>query len=298
MSIGAGVINGVLALLLAPMFEGVVRKVKAIIHSRQGPPLLQPYIDIMKLFGKEDLRCASSIIFRFAPAGTLAVYLVVALITPMGLPGVGLGGDMITWFFFMILGLVALIIMAASSGNPFAETGAAREIMLLLSVEPIVVAGLITAAMKSGGLQLTDMMAWNLTHGPSISMIFAGIALFLAFQPLLSKMPSEMAEADMETAEGLFMEQSGPNLALIKIALLIRQMVYCFLLVQVFVPWPAIGAWPLSVCASFAKVLIVFVLATVVNVVCPRLRVDQAVSYMGKVLIIALAAIALASFGL
>lgn len=298
MSVGTVVINGAIALLLAPLFEGVVRKVKAIVHSRKGPPITQGYIDILKLLGKEDLRCTGCAIFRFAPAIALAAFLVVALLTPMGAsPAVGLSGDMVTWIYFLTLGAAAIILMAAASGNPFAQTGGAREIMMLLSVEPIVVAALITAAVKSGSLQLADMAAWNLSHGPTVSMVSAGIAFFLALQAVLGKLPFDIVEAETEVVGGPFIEQSGPSLATIKLALLVRQLVYCFLLVQIFVPWPVFNFWPLTVAVALVKVLVLFVLAAVIEAVSPRLRIDQAMSYMGRILFVALAALAFAAIG-
>lgn len=298
MSASTVVVNGAIALLLAPLFEGVVRKIKAVIHSRKGPPITQAYIDIMKLLAKEDLRCTASAIFRFAPAVALASFLVVALLTPMGAsPSTGLAGDMVAWIYFLTLGAAAIITMAGASGNPFAQAGAAREIMMLLSVEPIVVAALITAAIKSGSLQLADMTAWNLSHGPSVSMVSAGVAFFLALQATLGKLPFDVVEAESEIVGGPLVELSGPNLATVKIALLVRQLVYSFLLVQIFVPWPALGPWPLAVASALVKVLVLFALAAVIEAVSPRLRMDQAMSYMGRVLFVALAALAFATIG-
>ena len=297
MSASTLIVNGLIALLLAPLFDGVVRKVKAIIHSRKGPPITQVYIDILKLLGKEDLRCTASALFRFAPAVALAAFLVVALLTPMGTPRPGLPGDMVTWIYFLTLGAAAIIVLAAASGNPFAEAGAAREVMMLLSVEPIVVAALITAAIKSGSMQLADMTAWNIAHGPSVSMVSAGIAFFLALQAALGKLPFDIAEAESEIVDGPLIELSGPKLATMKLALLIRQLVYSFLLVQIFIPWPVVSPWPLSVLAALTKVLALFVLAAVIEAVSPRLRMDQAISYMGRVLFVALAALAFAAIG-
>ena len=298
MSVGVLLINGAIALFLAPLFEGIVRKVKAIIHSRQGPPITQAYIDILKLLGKEDLRCTRNLIFRYAPAAVLASFFIVALLTPMVAPSVaGLSGDMVTWIYFLTLGAAALIVMAAASENPFAEAGGAREIMMLLSVEPIVVAALITGAIKASSMRLTDMAAWNLAHEPSVSMACAGIAFFLALQATLGKLPFDIVEAESEIAGGPLIEQSGPNLALLKIGLLIRQLVYAFLLVQIFIPWPNISSWPLALLAAIIKVLILFVLAAVVEAVSPRLRMDQAMNFMGRVLFVALAALAFAVIG-
>jgi formate hydrogenlyase subunit 4 len=297
MLVTTAIINGAVALLLAPIFDGVVRKVKAVIHSRKGPPLVQTYIDIFKLLGKEDLRCTTSAMFRFAPAVVLASFLVVAALTPLGTGGTGVQGDMITWLYFLVLGAAVIIMMAAASANPFASAGAAREMMMLLSVEPIVVAALLTAAVKSQSLRLTDMSAWNIAGGPSISMVTAGIAFFLALQATMGKLPFDISEAESEIVDGPLVEQSGPSLALLKLALLVRQIVYALLMVQIFVPWPVLKSWPLAVLAALIKVLILFVLWAVVEAVNPRMRIDKAMNYMGRLLFVSLAALAFAMIG-
>lgn len=291
------IVNGAVALLLAPVFDGAARKVKAIIHSRKGPPIVQTYIDILKLLGKEDLRCTASAVFRFAPAVALASFLVVAALLPMGAGGAGTRGDMVSWIYFLTLGAAAIVVMAGASGNPFASMGAAREIMMLLSVEPIVVAALITAAVKSQSLRLTDMMNFNIGAGPSVSMVTAGVAFFLALQATMGKLPFDIAEAESEIVEGPMVEQSGPSLALLKVALLVRQLVYAVLLVQLFIPWPLVKPWPLAVVAALLKVLILFVIAAVIEAVSPRMRVDKAMGYMGRILFVAIAALAFAMIG-
>lgn len=298
MHAGTIVTNGLIALLLAPLFDGVTRKVRAFIHSRKGPPVTQTYMDILKLLGKEDLRCTTNPIFRFAPAAAFASFLVAAILTPMGAsPGTGLSGDMIVWIYFLTFGAAAIILMASASGNPFAKMGGAREIMLLLSVEPIVVAALITAAMKSKSLQLTDMSAYNLAAGPSVSLAVAGIALFLALQATLGRLPFDIAEAESEIIEGPLMEQSGPNLALLKMGLLVRQSMFSYILVMIFIPWPALSPWPLMALAAAVKVAVLFVVAAVIEALSPRLKIDQAMTYMTRVLFVALAALAFAAIG-
>jgi len=298
MSIATAAINGVIVLVLAPLFDGVARKLRAFIHSRKGPPITQVYIDIMKLLGKQDLRCTTSWVFRFAPALALSAFLVGAMLTPMGVKsGTGIPGDMVTWIYVLTLGAAAIVVMASASRNPLSEVGGAREVVMMLSVEPVVVAGLLTAALKSQSMRLSDMVAWNLANGPTVSMVCAGVAFFLMLQAMIGRLPFDLVEAESEIVEGPLMEQSGPNLAVLKIAMLVRQLVYSFLFVQIFVPWPVVSPWPWAAAAAAGKVLVLFIIAAVVEAVSPRLRIDQAMSYMGKVLFIGWTAVAFAVIG-
>ncbi len=60
MSIVHAFVNVVLFLLLAPLFDGVMRKITARVQSRQGPPVIQPYYDLLKLLGKERMSSAGT----------------------------------------------------------------------------------------------------------------------------------------------------------------------------------------------------------------------------------------------
>ncbi|MCL6519525.1 MAG: NADH-quinone oxidoreductase subunit H [Armatimonadetes bacterium] len=296
--VGGVLVNVILILLLAPLFEGVMRKLKAVVHSRKGPPITQPYIDIFKLLGKEDLRPNDGLLFRIAPVVALGAFLTVAALTPMGFgPPLGVAGDIIVWVYIVSLAAVAIMLGAFASGNPFSYEGASREMMMLLTVEPIVIASLLTAAFKAKSLLISDMVGWNSINGPTVSLIFAGIAFFLALQANLGRLPFDIVEAEQEIVEGPFMEYSGPRLALYKLVFYVRQLVFSFLFVSVFVPWPVVGSNILAFLIGLVKVLILLILVAVIDVVNPRLRIDQLMNYMARVLFVAFAALAFAVIG-
>ena len=295
---GGAVLNIGLALLLAPLFDGVMRKVKAVVHSRKGPPITQPYRDIFKLLGKEDLQSGGGAIFRAAPIVGLGAILVAAALTPMGMkPPLGMAGDTIVWVYVMSIVAVATMLGAFASGNPFAYAGAGREMMMVLSVEPIAVIALLTAAVKAQSLLMGNMMDWQLTHGPSPSMILAGVAFFLALQANVGRLPFDIVEAEQEIVGGPFIEYSGPRLALCKLTFYARQVVFSFVLVSIFVPWPAVHLASLAVVIGLVKVLVVLVLVSVIDSVMPRLRIDQSMGYMSRVLFVSLAALVFAMIG-
>ena len=298
MFIAGALLNVILVILLAPLFEGIVRKLKAVIHSRKGPPITQPYIDILKLLGKEDLQMGGGTLFKVAPMISLGAMLLAATLTPLwGKAPLGMTGDIIVWVYVMSLSAVAVMLGAFSSGNPFCYTGASREMMVLLSAEPVAVVALLTAGVKAKSLLMGSVIGYQVSHGPSMSMAFAGIAFFLALQANIGKLPFDMVEAEQEIADGPFMEYSGPRLALYKLAFYIRQLIFSFLLVSIFVPWPGLSLAPLVLVAGLVKVLVVFVLIGLIDSVNPRLRIDQAMTYMGRVLFVSLAALAFAVIG-
>ena len=207
---GLALLNLALVLLLAPLYEGVLRKLKAALHSRKGPPLTQPFLDTLKLLGKEDLRTAGGVVYAAFPALALASVLLLATMVPIGgAPPLGFAGDIIGFLYIASMSAVLLILAAFGSGSPFAAVGGSREMMMLLSVEPVIAVTLVIAAMKAGTLSIAGILDWQLANGPSISMVLAGIALFLAIQAQAGKLPFDIPEADQEVLGGPLVEQSG-----------------------------------------------------------------------------------------
>lgn len=299
LALALALLNVAVALLLSPLAEGVMRKLKAIVHSRQGPPLTQPYLDLLKLLGKEDLRATGGLPYALAPALTLGSVLLLATLVPLGAaPPLGFAGDLVVLIYVAATSAVALILTAFASGSPYAAVGGSREMMMLLSVEPVLAVALVVGAVKAGTLSVGGILAWNAGHGPTISMAIAAVALFLALQAQAGKLPFDIPEADQEIMGGPLIEQSGPRLALFRWALWAKQLIFALLLVQVFVPWPHLGIVPLDAALTLVKALAVLVLVGVIDAVNPRLRIEQAMGYYMRVALSALAALAFAVIGM
>lgn len=298
-ALGLALLDAALVLLLAPLYEGVLRKLKAALHSRIGPPVMQPFLDTLKLLGKEDLRTSGGIAYTVAPALALASVLLLATLVPVGgAPPFAFAGDVIAILYIAAISTVLLILTAYASGSPYAAVGGSREMMLLLAVEPVVAVALVVGAMKAGTLSAHGIVQWNSDHGPTISMVMAGIALFLALQAQAGKLPFDIAEADQELMGGPLVEQSGPRLALFRWTLWAKQLVLALLLVELFVPWPRTGLLPVDLLFALLKAAVVLVLVAVVDVVNPRLRVEQAMGYFLRVAFSSLAALAFAVIGM
>jgi len=291
-------LNVALALLLSPLAEGVMRKLRAAIHSRQGPPFTQPYWDILKLLGKEDLRSTSGAVYALLPAVTLGSVLLLATLIPMGgAAPLAFAGDMIVVLYVAAMSTVLIMVVGFSSASPYASVGSSREMMMLLCVEPTLAVALVAGAFKAGTLALGGIVDQQVRNGPSISMAIGGVAFFLALQAVAGKLPFDIAEADQEIMGGPLVEQSGPRLALLRWAMWTKQLLLAVLLVEVFCPWPRFGIYPIDLVLTAVKVLIVLVLVEVVEVVNPRLRIDQAMAYYMRVAVSSLAALAFAVIG-
>jgi len=291
-------LNAAIAGLLSPLYEGLLRKVRATIHSRIGPPVTQPYWDLLKLLGKEDLRSVGGVAYAALPSLALGSVLLLATLAPMGgAAPLSFAGDMIVVLYVAAMSSVLIMFCGLASGSPYGSIGSSREMMMALSVEPVLALALVVGAFKARSLALASMTAFQTSNGPSISMAIAGLAFFLALQAQAGKLPFDIAEADQEIMGGPLVEQSGPRLAFLRWAIWTKQLVLAFLLVEVFLPWPRFGVLPFDLLTSGIKVLAVLLLVEVVDVVNPRLRIDQAMGYFMRVALSSLSALAFAVIG-
>jgi formate hydrogenlyase subunit 4 len=292
------ILNIAVALFLSPLLEGVIRKIKARIHSRMGPPIIQPYIDLLKLLGKEDIKVTDNFLVGLSPIIALAAIMVSSMLIPFGTSApLGGSGDMIAFIYFVGLAAVAVIIGGMASESPFALVGAGREMMIYLIVEPVLFIGLITAAVNSHSMRMYDMLLWHQAAGPKISMIIATIALLLALQAQLAKLPFDIPEAETEIMGGPFIEMSGPKYALFKWSILAKQIIFTAIFVQIFIPWPKTFNLAVDLLITILKIFVLILVVCLVDVVNPRLRIDQAIIYFFGVIIIALAGLAFAMVG-
>lgn len=111
--------NIAVVLVVAPFFQGVLRKITAVVQSRQGPPLRQPYFDLLKLLGKEDIESGESpAMQRFAVYLALATVLTTACLVPMGFPApMNNAGDVILLIYLLTLGGICTLLAGLASGS-------------------------------------------------------------------------------------------------------------------------------------------------------------------------------------
>jgi formate hydrogenlyase subunit 4 len=274
------VYNLLFLLLLTPLYAGLTRKLRARLQNRQGPPILQPYYDLLKLLGKTERRVAPDLIHRVAPLVVLAGALAAGLFVPMaGGPTLSFAGDGLVVIYLLTLSATGVVLAGLSSKSPFAAAGASREVMLLLAVEPVLAAAFFTL----GGVAITGAVK------AAPSTLLAALAFFLAMQAESAKLPFDIAEAETELMGGPFIEYSGPPMALFQWALMIRQAVLASFFAALFLPW---FPW-----AHPVKVLLVLVIVEVVAVLSPRLRINQAIRFFEGVAVVALAGLLFAAFG-
>jgi formate hydrogenlyase subunit 4 len=299
-AIPGAVANVILVLLLAPLFEGLLRKVTARIQSRQGPPLLQPYFDLLKLLGKEDIESGESpLMQRFAVHLSLAVVLTLACLVPMGFPApMSVLGDSILLIYLLSLAGICTLLAGLAAGSTFSLVGISREMMTMIALEPLLAIAIVIGALQSRSFHLDTVLNGSVYSAtlPVSGLLMLGVML-VSFQAFVQRLPFDIPEAETELMEGPLLEYSGPKLALVKYAQMSKLIIYSALFVGLFVPWGSALAFPVGWLLFWAKVLAVVLLVTLVAATHARYRIDQAIRYFAALMVVALIALVLAGYG-
>ena len=300
-TIVAGVLNIGIVLLVAPLCQGVLRKVTARVQSRQGPPLPQPYFDLLKLLGKEDIESGESpAMQRFAAYLSLAAVLTVACLVPMGFSApMNRAGDVVLLIYLLTLCSVCTLLAGLAAGSTYSLVGISREMMSMIALEPLFAIALIVGAVHTGSFRLDTVLHGSVYSAggvPWSGLIMVGVIL-LSFQAFVQRVPFDIAEAETELMEGPLMEYSGPKLALFKYAQMAKLVIYSGLFVALFVPWGSTLVFPLGWLLFWAKVLVLVLLVTLVAATHARYRIDQALRFFAGLFAVALVALVLASYG-
>ena len=250
----AGVLNVGLVLLVAPFFQGVLRKVTARIQSRQGPPIPQPYFDLLKLLGKEDIESGESpVMQRFAVYLSLATVLTVACLLPMGFPAPMNGaGDVILLIYLLTLCGICTLLAGLAAGSTYSLVGISREMMSMITLEPQFAIAIIVGALHTHSFRLDTVLNGSVyaVDGFPFSGLIMLVVILMSFQAFVQRVPFDISEAETELMEGPLMEYSGPKLALFKYAHMAKLVIYSTLFVALFVPWGSEFAFPLAGCCS------------------------------------------------
>jgi formate hydrogenlyase subunit 4 len=297
----SGLLNVGLVLLVAPLAQGVLRKITARIQSRQGPPLLQPYFDLLKLLGKEDIESGEAPgMQRFAAYLALAAVLAVACLVPMGfaVPMNG-AGDVILLIYLLALCGICTLLAGLAAGSTYSLIGVSREMMSMIVLEPLFAIALVVGALHTGSFRLDAVLhgsAYATGGVPWSGLIMLGVML-LSFQAFAQRLPFDISEAETELMEGPLVEYSGPKLALFKYAQMAKLIIYSALFVVLFAPWGSGLMFPVAWLLFWAKVFVLVLLVTVVAATHARYRIDQAIHYFAGLLGVSFVALILASYG-
>ena len=264
-------------LAVAPLLRGGIKKMKATMQMRKGPPLLQGYYDLAKLFRKETVRSeTASWVYVLGPrlyfsAAVTATMLVPVLVAASPLDG---AGGILGLVGILALGRFALAAAALDTGSPFGGMGSSREMTIAALAEPALMLGLFTSALAAGSLDLGAVVRGALAPGALFrpSDILALSGLFVVLIAETGRIPVDNPATHLELTmihEAMVLEYAGPDLALVEWASALKELLYITLLIDLFIPFgiaTTIAPGPVAI-ASVAWVAKVFVFGVVITLV-------------------------------
>jgi formate hydrogenlyase subunit 4 len=272
-------------LALAPLLKTTIKKMKARLQNRQGPPLLQGYYDLAKLFRKEPVRSGTaSWVFVAGPRVYFAAAVAATTLVPVLTAAAPLeaAGGILLLVGTLALGRFALATAALDTGSAFGGMGASRDMTIAALAEPALMLGLFTSALAAGSLNLGGLVRNVLQHGlafhPSDLLAFAG--LFAIVIAETGRIPVDNPATHLELTmihEAMVLEYAGPDLALVEWASAVKELLYLTLLVDLFMPAGiALSAAPIPLLTALlawaGKVFLLAIAVTVVESTNAKLR--------------------------
>ena len=227
-----------LVLLLAPLLTGVVRKVKARFLLRQGPPLLQPYRDLVRLMRKEVVLAENaSWLFRVNPYLIFAATWVAASLIPTFRTGLlfSWSADLIAIIALIGSARFFLALAGLDVGTSFGGIGSSREVMIASLAEPAMIMIVFTVALIAGSTQLSNMAGFLVSSevGLRVSLGLALLALIMVAIAENARIPVDNPATHLELTmvhEAMVLEYSGRHLALIDLTASLKLLLYVSLI--------------------------------------------------------------------
>lgn len=303
-SLGVQVAQLALVLLLAPLFTGFVRKVKALLAGRRGPPVLQPYRELLRLFGKEAVLAENaSWLFRAVPYLMFALTWIAAAMIPAFVRELPFGWSADLIAIIALLGSARFFLALAGMdvGTAFGGIGSSREVMIASLAEPAMLMIVFTLALMAGSTQLSAMAAFSASpeSGFRISLGLALVALIMVAIAENGRVPIDNPATHLELTmvhEAMVLEYSARHLALIELALMLKLLLYASLIACVFLPWGLhdVGEGPLAyiegIVSYGGKLCALGFLLAIFETSIAKMRVFRVPEFLGAALMLGLLA--------
>ena len=236
-----------IAILAAPLFPGIILKVKAFFAGKQGPPLLIKYYTLVKLLRKGSVYSTSStFVFKLGPIVSFASALIVLLFFPFAgvAPLFSFHGDVIVLFYFMGIGRFFTVVAALDTASPFEGMGAAREVFFSTVAELTIFTVLILFYRLNGSLSFAEYFTGeapiSLMSDSGALLLFVIVSMFMVLLTENSRVPVDDPATHLELTmihEVMILDHSGPDLALIELGSFYKLFFYSAFITNIMYPF-------------------------------------------------------------
>lgn len=251
----------ILAPLAVGLLRGVDRKLTARMQNRRGPPIVQPFYDMVKLLSKSPI-LINNLQVTFAGAALLFQAAALALFVA--------GGDLLIAFFVSGAGSIFLVLGAFSVRSPYSYLGGQRELLAILAYEPVLFLAVLSLGMRSSFL-VSELRGGLLEDLPLVLLAMVPVMVIL-----LEKSPYDVPAAHQELISGPYIEYSGPYLAIMEGARWF-QLAFVLGVITLFV-WN--DNTMVSLLGKAAIVLLVLFVTIVIDNITARLTRERMVMFM------------------
>src|ERR1017187_1032807 len=244
-------------MLLAPLLPGIINKVKAWVAGRRGPPVLQLYYDLAKLWQKGVvLSTLASPGFVAGPAVTWVALMGAAMLMPLGPAGSALSfrGDVLLLIYLLALARFCTAWAAMETGSAFEGMGAAREVSYAVLTEAAIIAAVLSLSVQTGSVSLVTMLSPS--AGAGAVLLAAG--LFTVLLAENCRVPFDDPNTHLELTmihEVMILDHSGPPLAVVLHGASVKLLLFAVLLIQAVLPMGDLS--PLAAVGALAAGLLV-----------------------------------------
>jgi formate hydrogenlyase subunit 4 len=224
--------------LLAPLLPGIINQVKARVAGRRGPPVLQLYYDLARLWRKGVVvSTLASPAFVILPAVAWVSLLGAALLVPLGPAGAALSfhGDVLLMLYLLALGRFCTAWAAMETGSAFEGMGVVREVSYAVLSEAAIVAAVLALCVQTGSVSMVTMLAPTAGAG----VVLLGTGLFIVLLAENCRVPFDDPTTHLELTmihEVMVLDHSGPPLAVILHGASMKLLLFSLLLTQAIVP--------------------------------------------------------------
>ena len=266
------------AMALGLLFIGFAKKTVARTQKRVGPPVYQPYINVLKLFGKDAI--THGFIFDFGAIMAFGGMIATLFFVPIaGIQLYSMSGTLLLVIYLMAIAYLGMAMATVGSGNPLASVGISRALTQMLGYEMPFIVVLLTLIYRSSNssiwgivqAQQGGFLNWNLVNVP-----IGTVVAFVALLGLMGKKPFDAPIAPSEIASGPVVEHGGKYLGLLMLQHAVAIVVETALFVDLFLG----GATNIFI--FILKMLIVWLSATLIGSIFPRFKVEQGVLFYWK----------------
>lgn len=291
----------ILVLLLAPLLLGYTRKVKARLLRRRGPPLLQPYRDLLRLIRKEAVLAQNaSWLFRSGPYMIFSATWVAAALVPTFATGLLFSwvGDLIAITALLGSARFFLALVGMDVGTSFGGIGSSREMMFASLAEPAMIMIAFTLALLAGSTQLSYIAQFMLANGSlRVSLGLVLVAFIIVALAENARVPVDNPATHLELTmvhEAMVLEYSGRHLAVIELAAGLKLLLYISLISCIFVPWglasagSSLAGYAVGMATYLGKLVVGGFLLVLFETSIAKMRVFRVPDFLGIALMLGL----------